>query len=67
MAKTTEETTGCTASGCRKQPDQFGFCAEHFDHFKFGLITRKGKKVPDYEKKFDQYMAATRRAVKKAA
>lgn len=79
MAKTTHmgaqvnnassETTGCKASGCRKSDAQFGFCAEHFDHFKFGLINRKGKKVPDYDKKFDHYVAMQQRTgvIKKAA
>lgn len=76
MAKTTQvgpaneksEKTGCTAVGCKKPDAQFGFCSEHFDHFKFGLITRQGKKVPDFDKKFDHFMAMQQRMnVKKAA
>jgi hypothetical protein len=55
---------GCTAHGCKKGTHQFGFCTEHFDHFKFGLIKKTGEPVPDYERKLEHYQAfvAKRRA-----
>jgi hypothetical protein len=47
----------CTAQGCKSNSKRFEFCAEHYEQFKFGLITKAGKQVPDYEKKFDHYQA----------
>lgn len=47
----------CTAQGCKANSKRFEFCAEHFEQFKFGLITKLGKQVSDYEKKFDHYQA----------
>lgn len=59
---------GCNAVGCRKESAQFGFCAEHYDHFKFGLIKKNGQPVPDYEKKFGHYVAhKARRGAHKVA
>ena len=57
----------CTVRGCKTKPTQFSFCAEHFDHYKFGLINKKGEQVPDYEKKFDQYTQHKHVAVRKVA
>lgn len=54
------ETTAkvhCTSEGCKSEGTRFAFCPEHFEQFKFGLINKHGKKVPDYEKKFDHYAA----------
>ena len=45
----------CTAQGCKRGSDRFEFCAEHYDHFKFGLIKKDGKPVSDYERKFEHY------------
>ncbi|MGE0616495.1 MAG: hypothetical protein AB7P04_12745 [Bacteriovoracia bacterium] len=45
----------CTAQGCKAKEAKFSFCSEHYDHFKFGLITRLGKPVSDYDKKFEHY------------
>ena len=47
----------CHAWGCKAKSAQFNFCAEHFDHFKFGLIKKTGEPVPDYEKKIEHFMA----------
>lgn len=59
---------GCQAWGCRKDPVQFNFCSEHFDHFKFGLIKKTGEPVSDYEKKIEHFRAiqAKQRAPKAA-
>ncbi len=46
---------GCLASECRTKAQRFGFCPEHFEQFKFGLIKKSGEAVPDYEKKFEHY------------
>lgn len=47
----------CTSWGCKKEALRFSFCDEHYDHFKFGLIKKTGEPVPDYEKKFEHYLA----------
>ncbi len=45
----------CKCEGCKKHQARFTFCDEHFEWFKFGLITKEGKKVMDYDKKFSHY------------
>ena len=47
----------CKCEGCKKPEAQFTFCGEHYEWFKFGLINKMGKKVPDFDKKFDHYAA----------
>jgi hypothetical protein len=32
------------------------FCKEHYDWFKFGLITKEGKRPTDFDKKYTAYM-----------
>lgn len=46
----------CTAEGCKTKPTRAGFCAEHFDWFKAGLITKEGKQCVDFQKKHYHYM-----------
>lgn len=59
---------GCSAWSCKKEAKQFDFCAEHYDHFKFGLIKKTGEPVSDYEKKFEHYQAhVAKRSAHKAA
>lgn len=53
-----EEASGfspCKFKACKHNPSKFGFCGEHFDQYKFGLINKHGEYVPDYEKKIEQY------------
>lgn len=45
----------CKAEGCKKKPEKADFCAEHFDWFKAGLITKDGVKAQDFDKKFYHY------------
>lgn len=45
----------CKSSGCKHGPSKFGFCGDHFDQFKFGLINKHGEQCMDYDKKLDQY------------
>jgi hypothetical protein len=59
---------GCHCWGCKHKAARFNFCNEHYDHFKFGLIKKTGEPVSDYEKKFEHYVAHTkRRGTQKAA
>ncbi len=52
----------CVADGCGKRADKSSFCAEHFEWFKFGLITKEGKRPSDFDKKYLAYTNAKRKA-----
>lgn len=47
----------CIGKGCKSKPARFGFCNEHYDQFKFGLIKKTGEPVMDYDKKLEHYQA----------
>lgn len=47
----------CKCEGCKKPELRFTFCGEHYEWFKFGLITKQGKKVGDFDRKFEHYQA----------
>lgn len=55
----------CLAGGCKKDSRRFGFCDEHFEHYKFGLINKNGQPVPDYDKKIEHFLAHTKKQGKK--
>lgn len=55
----------CKVDGCKSHPSKFGFCGSHFDQFKFGLITKQGQQVPDYDKKIEHW--EQHRVARKAA
>jgi hypothetical protein len=44
----------CIADGCKKSTELAEFCGSHFVWFKLGLITKKGAKAKDFEKKLSQ-------------
>lgn len=54
-AKPVNAKIGCLAQGCKDKDSRFNFCEEHFRQFKFGLITKTGLPVMDYEKKLEHY------------
>ena len=45
----------CLAEGCKKSTARAEFCDTHFQWYKQGLITKKGTKAKDYEKKLRYY------------
>jgi hypothetical protein len=47
--------TNCKAEGCKKKSEKMDFCSEHYDWFKWGLLTREGKKPIDFDKKHQAY------------
>jgi hypothetical protein len=55
-------STSCLAETCKKKIEKAGFCFEHFDWFKEGLITKEGRKPTDFEKKFFNYQQRRRPA-----
>ena len=54
---TMESVAHCKCVGCKKTEARFTFCDEHYEWFKFGLISKTGQKVPDFDKKFDHFQA----------
>jgi len=55
VAVTSEER--CKSEGCKHAQARFTFCDQHYEWFKFGLVTKMGKKVSDFEKKFGHFQA----------
>lgn len=47
----------CKCEGCKSTQSRFTFCDTHYEWFKFGLITKEGKKVGDFEKKWGHFEA----------
>lgn len=47
--------THCKAEGCKAGGHKMSFCSQHYDWFKFGLVNKDGKKVPDFDKKWDAF------------
>ncbi len=54
----------CCAQGCNKKQTRAEFCEEHFTWYKEGLISGKGERPSDFDKKF---IAFQQRSRKKAA
>lgn len=52
----------CQAEECKKKPEKAQFCGEHFGWFKWGLITAKGVKARDFDKKYHGFLAAKKSA-----
>lgn len=48
--------TNCKSEGCKKKSEKMDFCAEHYEWFKWGLITRNGQKPIDFDKKYQSFM-----------
>ncbi len=54
--------SACPVEACGKKPKRSSFCAEHFEWFKEGLISRKGQKPKDFDKKFQAFMTKKKAA-----
>jgi len=46
----------CACDGCNKKQELQNFCKEHFDWFKWGMLTKEGKKPVDFDKKYQAFM-----------
>ena len=60
------DANNCKYSKCRDSVMKYGFCASHFDQFKFGLLTKHGAHVPDFDKKIDHFMKQKGKTAKSA-
>ncbi|HEX4924128.1 MAG TPA: hypothetical protein VFV50_08580 [Bdellovibrionales bacterium] len=47
--------SGCVAEGCKQKSSRLNFCAEHYDWFKAGLVTKEGVRPKDFDKKWINY------------
>ena len=56
-AETAAALGHCIGKACKTKPARFGFCEEHFEQYKFGLVNKVGEHVPDYDKKLEHYQA----------
>ncbi|MEC9282868.1 MAG: hypothetical protein VX642_09160 [Bdellovibrionota bacterium] len=45
----------CLYSECGSKPKRANFCNEHYEWFKFGLVTKNGEKAKDFDKKMMSY------------
>ncbi len=45
----------CKFTECKAKSARAGFCNEHFEWFKAGLITKEGERAADFEKKYHNY------------
>ena len=57
----------CKCDSCKKEQARFSFCGEHYEWFKFGLITKEGRKVMDFDKKFGHFTDYMAKQTRKAA
>lgn len=64
-----DKPEACLGKACKTKPARFGFCEEHYEQFKFGLIKKTGELVSDWEKKTEHYEAykARQQGARKAA
>jgi hypothetical protein len=58
------EAHKCVGEGCKSRPQRAGFCNEHYEWFKEGLITLEGYRARDFDKKYHAWL---RRKDEKAA
>ena len=52
----------CPVEKCGKKASRMEFCDEHFSWFKEGLISRKGEKPKDFDKKYQAFLLRTKKA-----
>ena len=52
----------CASEGCKAKPTRAGFCEEHFEWFKAGLITKEGHRALDFAKKYQHFMSGKRKS-----
>ena len=55
-------SASCCVEKCAKKADKMNFCPEHFAWFKEGLVTKKGVRPMDFDKKYQAYMLRTKKS-----
>ena len=54
--------TNCCVDKCGKKSDKLNFCPEHYMWFKEGLVSRKGQRPTDFDKKYQAFMMRTKKS-----
>lgn len=54
--------SNCCAEKCTKKGDRLNFCPEHYAWFKEGLLSKKGQRPSDFDKKFQAYLLRSPKA-----
>ena len=49
-------TATCCVEKCGKKADRLNFCPEHYGWFKESLVSKKGQRPSDFDKKYQAYM-----------
>jgi len=56
----------CVFETCKSKSKRFGFCLDHYEQFKFGLIKKNGTKPTDYNEKMKHFIKHTGKDLKAA-
>jgi hypothetical protein len=51
--------TSCCVEKCMSKVAKMNFCTEHYMWFKEGLVSKKGQKPTDFDKKYQAFMMRT--------
>jgi hypothetical protein len=51
-----EVVSSCKAESCKKKPEKFGFCLEHYEMYMAGVLRGDGAKPIDYEEKLALFL-----------
>ena len=52
----------CCVDKCGKKTDKLNFCVEHYAWFKEGLISKKGVRPSDFDKKYQAFTHRKKKA-----
>ncbi len=52
----------CCVDKCGKKSDRMNFCTEHYMWFKEGLVSKKGVRPTDFDKKYQAFMMKAKKA-----
>jgi hypothetical protein len=55
-------SAACCVEKCTKKVDKLNFCTEHYTWFKEGLVSKKGQRPTDFDKKYQAYLLRTKKA-----
>lgn len=51
----------CKSEECKKKPEKFGFCMEHYEFYMAGILRGDGKKPVDYEEKLSKWQEKSKK------
>lgn len=54
--------TSCCVEKCTKKADKLNFCPEHYMWFKEGLVSKKGQRPTDFDKKYQAFLHRTKKS-----